>query len=149
MARSRRASDRKMRWMTGLHRLVLRLSGGRLGSRLLGMQTLELHTVGRRTGESRSALLTAPVQEEGRIVFVASKGGADEHPSWYVNLVANPDVRITADGVTRLYRARTADPGERAALWPRITTVNPGYAGYQERTSREIPVVICEPVADR
>lgn len=143
---SRRRSDRRVRWLTNTHRFLLRISGGRLGSHLLGMETLELHTVGRRTGAPRSALLTAPIQDDDRVVFVASKGGADEHPSWYVNLVANPDVQISSRGVTRRYRARTATAEERAALWPRIVEVNPGYAGYQRRTDRVIPVVICERV---
>ncbi|MDT0180298.1 nitroreductase family deazaflavin-dependent oxidoreductase [Microbacterium sp. ARD31] len=137
--------DRVIRWMESLHRAVLRLTGGRVGRRLLGMETVELHTVGRRSGARRSTLLTAPVEEEGRIVLVASKGGADDHPAWYLNLVATPEVEITRRGVTGRYLARTTTGDEREALWPRITRVNPGYAGYQQRTSRQIPVVVCEP----
>jgi deazaflavin-dependent oxidoreductase (nitroreductase family) len=137
--------DRVIRWMESLHRAVLRLTGGRVGRRLLGMETVELHTVGRRSGARRSTLLTAPVEEEGRIVLVASKGGADDHPAWYLNLVATPEVEITRRGVTGGYLARTTTGDEREALWPRITRVNPGYAGYQQRTSRQIPVVVCEP----
>lgn len=134
--------------MTSVHRALLRVTGGRIGSRLYGMDTVELHTIGRRTGEPRATLLSAPVHEEGRVVLVASKGGADDHPAWYLNLRAHPDVEITIRGLTGPYRARTASREERAALWPRIVRANPGYAGYQQRTRREIPVVICDP-ADR
>ena len=92
----------------------------------------------------RSTLLTAPVHSEDRIVLVASKGGDDRNPLWYENLRANPDVEITIDGTTRAMRARTASPEEKAELWPQITSAYKGYAGYQKRTTREIPVVICE-----
>ena len=66
---------------------------------------------------------------------------------WYLNLVANPDVELTMNGTTRPMRARTASAEEKAALWPRITKVYRGYAGYQKRTGRDIPVIICEPRA--
>ncbi|HEX7133115.1 MAG TPA: nitroreductase/quinone reductase family protein, partial [Iamia sp.] len=79
------------------------------------------------------------------VVLVASKGGDDRDPLWYGNLVAQPDVEVTIAGTTTPMRARTATAEERAELWPRITTAYKGYAGYQKRTDREIPVVICEP----
>lgn len=135
--------------MTDAHRWLLRVSRGHLGGRLLGMDTVELHTTGRRSGERRSTLLSAPVHEESRVVLVASKGGSDEHPAWYLNLQAQPEVDLTIRGETRPYRARTASRDEREELWPRIVRANPGYAGYQQRTRREIPVVICEPDAER
>lgn len=126
------------------HRTVLALTGGRFPKRLGGMETLELHTVGRKSGQRRSTLLTAPIADDRRIVVVASKGGHDEHPDWYKNLAVNPDVEITRDGRTRKMRARTASPGEKAELWPQIVKVYSGYAGYQKRSDRDIPVVICE-----
>lgn len=137
--------DSVLKAQNALHRTVLGLSRGRLGRRALGMTVVELHTVGRRTGKRRSTLLTAPVIDGERIVLVASKGGDDRHPDWYRNLVANPRVEVTVDGVTRPMRARTATPEERAELWPRIVARYRGYAAYQRRTRREIPVVICEP----
>lgn len=127
------------------HRTLLKLTGGRWPQRIGGMPTLELHTIGRRTGERRSTMLTTPIHDERRIVLVASRGGHDEHPGWYKNLVAHPDVEITIDGRTIPVRARTADAEERAELWPQITAVYRGYAQYQRMTDREIPVVICEP----
>ncbi len=90
-------------------------------------------------------MLTSPVHGGERYVLVASKGGDDRHPEWYRNLVAHPDVELTVNGVTTPMRARTATPSEKAELWPAIIAVNPGYAGYQRKTNRDIPVVICEP----
>lgn len=138
-------SDANFRRMSGLHSLALRLTGGRIGRRAFGMTVLELHTVGRRSGTERTTVLTAPVHEPGRVVLVASKGGADGHPDWYRNLTRSPDVELTIHGVRSAFRARTADPDEKADLWPRIVAAYGGYAGYQERTDRDIPVVICEP----
>ena len=105
-----RATDLGMRTMNGVHRLVLGLSGGRLGWTIRTMQTVELHTTGRTTGKRRSTMLTAPVHEGGRYVLVASKGGDDRHPFWYLNLLAQPAVDLTIRGVTRPFRARTASP---------------------------------------
>jgi deazaflavin-dependent oxidoreductase (nitroreductase family) len=128
------------------HRAVLTLTGGRFPHRLAGMQALELHTIGRKTGKRRTTLLAAPIYEDDRVVLVASKGGYPHNPIWYENLVANPDVQLTVEGTTRPMRARTASPEEKAELWPRLVEVNKGYAGYQRRTDRDIPVVICEPL---
>ncbi|HAM02846.1 MAG TPA: nitroreductase family deazaflavin-dependent oxidoreductase [Acidimicrobiaceae bacterium] len=129
------------------HRALLKLSGGRFPKRLLGMHAVQLVTIGRKTGERRPTLLSAPVYEENRVVLVASKGGYQDHPQWYKNLAANPAVEITVDGRTRAMRARTATPEEREALWPTIVATYKGYAGYQANTARQIPVVICEPLS--
>jgi deazaflavin-dependent oxidoreductase (nitroreductase family) len=127
------------------HRAVLRLTGGRVGGTVSGMPAVELCTTGRTSGRPRWTMLTAPVADENRVVLVASKGGADRDPDWYRNLVANPDVEVIIAGRRRLMRARTASPEERAELWPRVVAANPGYDGYQRRTRREIPLIICEP----
>src|SRR5262245_17056778 len=127
------------------HRVILRLSGGRVLNTAFGMPVVELHTTGRKSGARRSTMLTTPLQEDDRVVLIASKGGDDRDPDWYRNLVANPDVEVTTAGATRKMRARTASAEEKAELWPRITESYKGYAGYQQRTSRDIPVVICEP----
>ena len=127
------------------HRALLLVTGGRWPNRLAGMPTLELHVIGRSSGERRSTLLTAPIIDGDTIVLVASKGGHSQHPQWYKNLVANPDVEITIDGETRPMVARTAEGAEREQLWERITKDFSNYAGYQANTDREIPVVVCEP----
>ena len=132
--------------MNGVHRGALAVTGGRFPRTLFGMPPVELTTIGRKSGEPRKTMLTSPVHDEHRVVLVASKGGDDRDPQWYRNLSANPEVEVTIDGTTRKMRARTASPEERAALWPEIVAAYKGYAGYEKRADREIPVVICEPL---
>jgi len=132
--------------VTGLlHRNLLRLSGGRVGGRAFGMPTVMLETVGRKTGQRRTTVLTSPIQEDGRVVIVASYGGDDRHPSWYLNLRDNPEVELTMNGQARSMRAHTASADERTELWPKVVAAYKGYGQYQERTDREIPLVILEP----
>jgi deazaflavin-dependent oxidoreductase (nitroreductase family) len=138
-------ADLSLKTMNLVHRAILKLSGGRFGTSFSGMPAVELHTTGRKSGQRRSNLLTAPVHDEKRVVLIASKGGDNRHPDWYQNLVANPDVELTMGGETRPMRARTASPEEKAELWPQVVAAYKGYAGYQRRTERDIPVVICEP----
>lgn len=139
---------RVMDLLNRVHRAVLRVSRGRIGWRAMGMPMLELTTVGRTSGEKRSTMLSSPLQEGDTILVVASRGGDDRHPGWYLNLVANPDVEVTFRGEPqRRMRARVADASERARLWPRITRDHANYAGYQRKTEREIPVVLLEPVS--
>lgn len=127
------------------HRAILAVTGGRWPRKLAGMQTLELHVIGRKSGQRRSTLLTAPICEDDRVVLVASKGGHSDDPQWYKNLVVNPDVELTIDGQTRSMRARTASSEERDELWAQITSRFSNYAGYQSNTDREIPIVVCQP----
>src|SRR5690606_29117131 len=104
-----------------------------------------LHVRGRKSGRRFSTMLTTPIHDDERIVLIASKGGHKDHPDWYKNLVANPDVEITVDDRTIPMVARTATGSERAELWEQAVAKYKGYAGYQRNTAREIPVVICEP----
>ncbi|AWB86621.1 nitroreductase/quinone reductase family protein [Mycetocola zhujimingii] len=138
-------TDAGMRAMNTLHRGVLAATGGRLGSRLGTMDVVELHTIGRSSGRRRTTMLTTPISDAEKLVLVASKGGSDSHPAWYLNLRSNPEVEVTVSGETRKMRARTASPEEKDELWPRIVGAYPGYARYQRKTGRDIPVVICEP----
>lgn len=140
-----RRKDLFLRWATGVHRAVFTVSRGRLLGSLAGMPVVKLVTTGRRSGRPRSTMLTVPVLDPDRVVLVASFGGDDRHPVWYRNLRDDPRVRITSAGVTRAMVARTADDDERAELWPRIIARYRGYAAYQRRTGRTIPVVILEP----
>jgi deazaflavin-dependent oxidoreductase (nitroreductase family) len=138
-------SDRALRTMNTLHHFVLRVSGGRLGWRAGGMPVLELTTIGRKSGEPRTAMLTSPLQVGDSYVVVASRGGDDVHPAWYLNLRENPEVQVVITGrPSETRRARVATPEERATLWPQITAGHPNYAAYQRRTSREIPLVLLE-----
>ena len=129
----------------GIHRGVLSISGGRIGRSFGSMEVVELHTTGRRSGKRRTVMLTSPIHDDGRYVLVASKGGDDRHPEWYRNLTADPDVELTVGGETIPMTARTATAEERAAMWPDVVKAYRGYADYQRRTQREIPLVICEP----
>jgi len=145
MAFNNTAADFGLKLMNSVHRAVRTLSGGRFGNRLMGMQALELCVIGRKSGQRRSLMLTAPIHDDTRTVLVASKGGDDRNPEWYLNLTANPDVEVTIEGTTIPMRARTATAAEKAELWRTIVAAYKGYAGYQKRTDRDIPVVICEP----
>jgi deazaflavin-dependent oxidoreductase (nitroreductase family) len=126
------------------HRVVLALTGGRYPRTVMGMLTVELHTVGRKSGKPYANLLTSPVHDDRRIVVVASKGGHRDHPDWYKNAIATPEVTVSVDRATLPVRARSATPEERAELWPQVVKAYKGYAGYQRNTSREIPLLILE-----
>jgi len=139
------ATDLGLKVVSTAHRVVVHLTNGWLLGSVVGMPTIELHTVGRKTGRPRSTMLTAPVIDGDRIVLVASKGGDDRDPDWFRNLEAHPDIELTIAGTRRPMRARRASPEEKAALWPRVVAAYPGYGEYQRRTARDIPVVICEP----
>jgi deazaflavin-dependent oxidoreductase (nitroreductase family) len=138
-------ADLVMKGMNGVHRSVLTLSGGRLLNSFGSMKVVELHTTGRTSGKRRSTMLTAPIHDVDTFVLVASKGGDDRDPDWFRNLVADPAVELTIDGDTRPFVARVASDEEKVQLWPRIVEAYRGYASYQARTARDIPVVICEP----
>ncbi len=114
---------------------------------MAGMPVLELTTVGRHSGRMRRVMLTTPHQEGETLVVVASKGGEDSHPAWYLNLLDNPNAVVARKGrqVQRM-RARVASGAERERLWPAVTGAYSGYATYQEKTDREIPLVLLEAV---
>jgi deazaflavin-dependent oxidoreductase (nitroreductase family) len=139
-------SDALFKTMNALHRGVLKLSGGKLGWRGSGMPVLELTTIGRKSGQPRTVMLTSPLQQGDAIVIVASRGGDDRHPAWFLNLRANPQVEVSLrGGPKQRMRAHVADAEERERLWPLVTADHKNYAGYQTRTSREIPLVLLEP----
>ncbi len=129
------------------HRALLALTGGRFPKKVAGMEPGELKATGRRSGQPRTTMLTAPIIEADRVVLIASKGGHPDNPQWYENLAVNPDVELKIDGVWQPMRARTAEGAERSELWDRAVAAYKGYAGYQRNTDREIPVVVCEPRA--
>ena len=136
-------SDRMLKTMNGIHRVILGVSRGKAGWTAGKMPVLELTTICRNSGEPRSCLLTSPLQENGEIVIVASRGGDDHHPAWYLNLLETPQVQVSYKGAPhKIMTARTANSEERARMWPIVAGAYKGYAGYQEKTSREIPLVI-------
>jgi deazaflavin-dependent oxidoreductase (nitroreductase family) len=121
-------------------------SGGAQGHVWNGVPTLLLTVTGRRTGTPRRTALIYG-EDDGRYVVVASKGGADEHPVWYLNLQAEPEVEVQVGPRKLRAVARTADADEKARLWPKMAEIWPDYDGYQDRTDRDIPVVVLEPAA--
>lgn len=136
--------DLVARLVTAGHMAVLRASGARLGGRLAGMPVLLLTTRGRRTGRPHTMPLTF-FEHEGSIVVVASYGGDDRHPDWYRNVLASPDVEVVSGGRRRPMTARTATAAEKALLWPGIVATYDGYGRYQDRTERDIPLVVLTP----
>jgi deazaflavin-dependent oxidoreductase (nitroreductase family) len=132
--------------MNLVHRGLLAGTGGRFGWSVAGMPALELTTTGRRSGQPRTVWLTSPVQEGTTLVVVASRGGEDQAPAWYLNLVDQPEVRVRLRGKElEPRRARTATAEERARLWPLVVAGYRGYAAYQNKTDREIPLVLLDP----
>ena len=111
------------------------------------MPVIELTTTGRRSGQPRATMLTSPYQEGSTIVIVASRGGDDHHPAWYLNLRDHPEVSVSIGGEpAQRMRAEIADHEDRERLWPLITADHRNYAGYQRKTKREIPVVLLRPI---
>jgi deazaflavin-dependent oxidoreductase (nitroreductase family) len=107
--------------------------------------SLLLTTTGRKSGDKYVFPLFYGKTGDSYIV-VASKGGAPQHPGWYRNILANPDVEVQAGTVTTKAHARTAAGEERARLWAKALEFWPPYADYQTKTEREIPVVVLDPV---
>ena len=146
--RRRMPRDETLKVMNAFHRGLLKISGGRLGWRAGGMPVLELTTRGRKSGQPRVVMLTSPLQQGDAIVIVASRGGDDHHPAWFLNLRDDPDVEVAFAGKPKeRMRARVATPEEREMLWPRVTETYKRYADYQTKTDREIPLVLLEPVS--
>jgi deazaflavin-dependent oxidoreductase (nitroreductase family) len=135
--------------MESSHRLLQRLTRGRAGWQIAGMPVLELTTTGRRSGERRATLLTSPLRDGDAYVVVASRGGDDRHPAWFLNLRDDRNVEVAVEGHPRIaMTARIANAEDRARMWPLIASTYPNYAGYQQTTERQIPLVLLEPAAD-
>ncbi len=114
------------------------------GAEWEGAQVIILSTIGRISGRIRRTPLIRVTDGDNYIV-VASMGGAPEHPRWYTNLVAHPEATIQDRGEVHEVDARTADPQEKARLWPIAVEQWPDYDAYQKATERDIPLVVCEP----
>ena len=123
------------------HRLIYLLSRGRLLGRVAGMPVLLLTTTGRRSGRPRTTPLTY-FESGSDLVIVASNGGEDRPPAWWLNLRADPRATVTRAGETEQVTARAASDDEHARLWPVITATHPGYGSYARRTARPIPVML-------
>ncbi len=134
-----------LRRLMGAHARIYQLTNGRIGHRVPGAPpVLLLETVGAKSAVKRTTPLVY-VENRPDVVLVASKGGHPKHPAWYHNLRANPDTMVQIGSEHRAVHARVATPEERERLWPKALATYSGYAGYQQRTEREIPLVILEP----
>jgi F420H(2)-dependent quinone reductase len=130
------------------HTLAYRTTGGRIGHHLPGAPpTLLLDHTGAKSGTKRTTALSY-IKDGDDLVLVASKGGNPRNPAWFHNLRAHPDVIVQVGSKHRPVRARVATPEERDRLWPKVVQAYSGYAGYQDRTEREIPLVVLEPRGD-
>jgi F420H(2)-dependent quinone reductase len=127
-----------------IHTAVYRATGGRVGSAAGGITNLLLTTTGRRSGAPRTVPL-AYIEDAGRFVVVASNGGADRPPAWWVNLRHDPAATVELGSRRIPVTARETTDEERSRLWPVLKQVNPFYAQYEQITTRRIPVVLLEP----
>jgi deazaflavin-dependent oxidoreductase (nitroreductase family) len=148
----RLAASRAGAWVyvnvfTHIDRLLVRVSHGRLSTAVgtsFHPHIVLLRTVGARTGRSRDVPLLALI-DGPRVILIASRGGHARHPAWYHNLRAHPRALVTLQAQTRPYLAREAEGAERTELWRRAVDFYPGYAAYQARVSRRVPVMVLAP----
>jgi F420H(2)-dependent quinone reductase len=131
--------------MTRAHVVTYRLSHGRLGGSYRGAPVLLLHHTGRKSGQDRVSPLLY-LDDGDDLVVVGSKGGSHKHPAWFLNLREMPETTVEVGGEKRRVKVRVASAQEREKLWPRLVDLYSDYANYQERTEREIPLVILSPV---
>jgi F420H(2)-dependent quinone reductase len=130
-----------MKVLGTVHRWIYRVSEGKLGKTFFGSPVLLLTTTGRRTGQPRTWPLTY-LPEGERLIIIASNGGQPNHPAWYLNLRATPQVSVQLRDRVRTMIAQTTEGDERARLWSRVVEEYPAYAEYQRKTDRQIPVVV-------
>ena len=135
--------DNTAKTLAGLHVKAYKLTGGRLVANP-GAPSLLLTTTGRKSGRPRTTALFY-LADGDRQLLVASYAGDARHPQWYLNLQAHPEVTVQVGGEVRKATATLVTGAERAGLWPRLVENWPGYADYQTRTTRELPVVALTP----
>ena len=122
-----------------------RANAGRVGGPFEGKTLLLLHSIGARSGQERVTPV-ACLKDGQRYVIIASKAGAPTHPDWYYNLLAHPQVTIEVGTQTLQVRASVASEPERTRLYARMVEVMPGFADYQKKTTRVIPVILLDPL---
>ena len=131
-------------WNTGIIE-EFRANEGRVGGNFEGAPLLLLHTTGAKSGQERVHPMMYQDLGDDSVAVFASKAGAPDHPAWFHNVVANPDVTAEIGTETRSFRARTASGDERGRIWTKQKADYPGFADYETKTTREIPVVILGP----
>jgi deazaflavin-dependent oxidoreductase (nitroreductase family) len=137
--------DGTAKFLSTLHSTAFRLTGGRMGRRLVNNDMVLLTTTGRTSGNAHTVPLLY-LRDGDRLVVFASWGGRDYHPEWYLNLLADSRAEVSIRGEHQAVQATTATDEERTMWWGRATEAYSGYAEYQARTDRLIPVVLLDPV---
>jgi deazaflavin-dependent oxidoreductase (nitroreductase family) len=132
------------RWFTAFHRRLLRSSGGRIGGGARGVAVILVTTRGRRSGTLRTVPLGA-IRDEDAWIVIASNAGHDPMPAWALNMRADPAVTVEWHGAGSPFHAHEAGADEAAKLWPKVLDAYPGYADYQTRTERAIPLFVLQP----
>ena len=134
-----------IKWMSRINTFMYRRNKGEgLGGNFQGIPVAILTTKGRKTGEPRDSPLYFH-QDGDKVIVAASKGGSDKHPMWYLNLKADPKVKVQIKDEVLQLTARDATDEERALYWPKLVEMYPTYDDYQSWTERKIPLVVCEP----
>ena len=136
-----------MRWFTNLNVLVYKGSRGRLMNRFGGGEICLVRMTGAKSGKTKEIPLMYVPYKDG-VILVASMAGAPKHPTWYYNLIAHPEIDVTVGGKRIQLFARQATDPEKAEVWPHCCEHYADFDLYQRRTSRNIPVLICEPAQD-
>lgn len=136
-------NDPTVKWLSEIHTLLYRATNGLIGQRLVNNDMLLLTTTGRKSGNHHTVPLLY-LRDQERLIVIASYGGRPNHPSWYENLIADPDAEVQILGSRRTVTARTMDTEERTTWWPEVVAAYGDYAVYQSKTDREIPLVWLE-----
>lgn len=138
-------TDFVIKWMSRGNTWLYKATGGRVGGKFRhGAPVALLTTTGRKTGQPRVSPLLY-LRDGDRVIVVASRGGSDRNPLWYLNLKADPKVTVQIKDKVLNMTARDATEDERATLWPRLVEMYPDFDDYQSWTERKIPIVVCEP----
>ncbi len=145
---TRLVKDRTAKYLSSIHRILYRSTRGAVGRRLVDNDICLLTTTGRRTGRDHTVPLLY-LRDGERLVVIASWGGRDQHPEWYLNLLSDPAATVQILGNRRPVEARTAHADERSLWWPKVLRAYDGYAEYESRTDREIPIVFLDPPSNR
>jgi deazaflavin-dependent oxidoreductase (nitroreductase family) len=138
-------ADFFIKWMSRVNTAMYRRNKGEgLGGTFQSIPVAILTTTGRKTGQPRNNPLYF-LRDGDKVIVVASKGGTDKNPTWYLNLKANPAVKVQIKKELLDLTARDATDEERAQYWPQLVKMYPSYEDYQSWTTRVLPLVVCEP----
>lgn len=138
------STDFVIKWMSRGNTWLYKTSGGRRGATFEKAPVALLTTTGRKTGQPRVSPLLF-LRDGDRVIIAASKIGSEKNPLWYLNLKADPKVRVQIKKEVLDLQARDASDDERAKYWPRLVAMYPTFDDYQSWTDRQIPIVVCEP----